>query len=383
MRDDLTSLPTDRFRAEIRGWLQAHCPPAIRRPVDRLQGAEAEEWHRIRHAHGIIAPGWPTEYGGLDLSVDQQIVLADEFARHGVARTFEVGTAMLGPTLIRFGTEGQKRRYLPRLLSGEDQWCQGYSEPGAGSDLAALSTAAVRDGDHYVVNGQKIWTSNANHSTHCFLLVRTSREGRKQEGITFLLVDLATPGVRVRPIRNLAGHEELCEVFYDDVRVPVADRVGEEGQGWSIAKSLLGFERLAIGSPAPAQLGLAYYHKVVAALGIADAPAVRAERARLELRLHALTCLFRDAVNAMAADRVIETDLSVLKIVASELFQAITEAMLARAAEHGAAGRLATADGELDIGQLYLIARPATIFGGSSEVQRNILAKRWLNLPDG
>ena len=383
MHDDLASLPVERFREELRAWLVEHCPPAIRRPIDRLQGEEAEQWHRIRYEHGVIAPGWPREYGGLALSVDQQIAMAEEFERHEVARTFEVGTAMLGPTLIRFGTEAQKRHYLPRLLSGEDQWCQGYSEPGAGSDLASLRTSAVRDGDHYVVNGQKIWSSNANHSTHCFVLVRTSNEGRKQEGISFLLVDLRSPGVRVRPIRNLAGHEELCEVFYDDVRVPVSDRVGEEGQGWSIAKSLLGFERLAIGTPAPARLGLATYRKVADALGLNDDPGVRAELAQLELRLHELTCLFRNAVDAMAEDRMIETDLSVLKIVSSELFQAVTEAALALAAEHGAAGRLETSGGELNVGQLYLIARPATIFGGSSEIQRNILAKRWLNLPDG
>lgn len=383
MRDDLASLPIEHFRAELRSWLEAHCPPAIRRPVDRLQGEEAEHWHRVRHAHGVIAPGWPREYGGLELTVDQQIAMAEEFEGHGVARTFEVGTAMLGPTLIRFGSPWQRQHYLPRILSGEDQWCQGYSEPGAGSDLAGLRTAAVRDGDDYVVNGQKIWTSNANHSTHCFLLVRTSTEGRKQEGISFLLVDLRTPGVHVRPIRNLAGHLELCEVFYDDVRVPAANLVGAEGQGWTIAKSLLGFERLAIGSPAPARLGLSTYRKVADALGLADDPRVRAERARLELRLHELTCLSRAAVDAMAADRSIETDLSVLKIVASELFQATTEATIALAAEHGAAGKLATSAGELDLAQLYLISRPATIFGGSSEVQRNILAKRWLGLPDG
>jgi len=381
MLENAADLPVDEFRATIRRWLFDHCPEAIRRPIDRLQGDEAENWHRIRFDGGVIAPSWPRDHGGMGLSVEQNIILLEEFDRHGVARTFEIGIAMLGPTLLRYGTDAQKRHYLPRILSGEDQWCQGYSEPGAGSDLASLRTAAVRDGDHYVVNGQKIWTSNANHSTHCFVLVRTDDSGRKQEGISFLLVDLNTPGVTVRPIRNLAGAEELCEVFYDDVRVPVESLVGNEGQGWEIAKSLLGFERLAIGSPAPAQLAIRLYRETARAVGKADDPLVHDILARLEMRLHALTSLFGEAVAAMASDRVIESDLPVLKIEAAELFQTAAEKALDLAGELGARGTIVTDGGMRNLAQLYMISRPTTIFGGTNEVQRNILAKRWLGLP--
>jgi alkylation response protein AidB-like acyl-CoA dehydrogenase len=282
---------------------------------------------------------------------------------------------------MRFGSEAQKAYYLPRALSGEHIWCQGYSEPGAGSDLASLRTMAVRDGDDYVVTGQKIWTSNANHATHCFLLVRTSREGRKQEGISFLLVDLKSPGIRIRPIRTLAGHEDFCEVFYDQARVPVGNLVGEEGQGWSIAKSLLGFERLTIGSPAPARLAIDTYKKTARALGLQSDPAYRDELALLELELEALTCLFRACVEAMTRGQVMETELSILKIVACEVFQSACERLMAIAAEFGAAGRVATVEGELDLRQLFMVSRPQSIYGGTNEIQRNILSRQWLNLP--
>jgi 3-oxochol-4-en-24-oyl-CoA dehydrogenase len=369
------------FRQTIRQWLRNHCPDSIRRPVDRLQGAEALSWHRIRYEHGLIAPGWPREYGGMALPVDEQIVMLEEFERHRVARTFDMGISMLGPTLMRFGSEAQKAYYLPRALSGEHIWCQGYSEPGAGSDLASLRTAALRDGDDYVVTGQKIWTSNANHATHCFLLVRTSQGSRKQEGISFLLVDLKSPGIRIRPIRTLAGHLDFCEVFYDQVRVPVSNRVGEEGQGWTLAKSLLGFERLTIGSPAPARLAIDMYKKAVRTLGVQSDPVCRDELALLELELEALTCLFRASVEAMARGQIVDTDLSILKIVACEVFQSACERLMAMAAEFAAAGSLGTADGDLDLRQLFMVSRPQSIYGGANEVQRNILSRQWLNLP--
>jgi alkylation response protein AidB-like acyl-CoA dehydrogenase len=370
------------FRRQMRQWLAEHCPPEFRRPVDRLQGEEALAWHRLRYEHGLIAPGWPQEYGGMDLPVADQIVMLEELERHRVARTFDMGIAMLGPTLMRFGTEAQKACFIPRALSGEHIWCQGYSEPGAGSDLASLSTTAVRDGDDYVVTGQKIWTSNAHHATHCFLLVRTSSEGRKQEGISFLLVDLKTPGIRIRPIRNLAGQAEFSEVFYDEVRVPAANLVGEEGQGWSIAKSLLGFERLTIGSPGPARLAVDTYKRAARALGREADPLYCDELAALETDLEGLTCLFGSCVDAVAEGQVIDTDLSMLKIVASEVLQAATERLMALAVEFGAAGRVPTPDGDLDLRQLFMISRPASIYGGTSEVQRNILSRQWLNLPN-
>lgn len=381
MFEHASELASGTLRELFREWLDTNCPQRFRRPADRLLGAEALEWHHIRNGAGLVAPGWPTEFGGLGLGIDQQLAWHDALEEVGVARWFEQGVTMLGPTLIKHGSPEQRAHILPKILSGEQVWCQGYSEPGAGSDLAALRTRAVRDRDTYRVTGQKIWTSAANHSTHCFMLVRTSSEGRKQEGISFLLVDLSTPGITIRPIRNLAGHDELCEVFYDDVVVPSSNLVGAEGEGWTIAKSLLGFERLAIGNPAPVRLTISTFRKAAEALGRLLDPLVVEELGKLEIRLQSLNFLFRETAAAFEAGEPIEMDLSVLKITQSELWQEAAAALLSMAREHGATGILEAAGESLDLAQLYLTSRPATIYGGTNEIQRNILAKRWLDLP--
>lgn len=379
---DFSRMALPEFRSFIREWLAAHCPESIRRPFDRLQGEEALSWQRIRFRGGIVAPGWPVEHGGMGLSVDRQIAMTEEFERYRVARTVDAGISMLGPTLIKFGTEAQKAYYLPRILSGEHRWCQGYSEPGAGSDLASLSTSAVRDGDDYVIDGQKTWTSYAHDATHCFMLVRTSVEDRPQKGITFVLADMRNGGVTVRPITNIAGHREFCEVFLDGLRTPINNRVGEEGHGWTIAKSLLGFERIAIGTPALSRLALETYRRLASELGEANNPVVRHERERLELRYAELDCLFREIVDAATRGIYDDVELSILKLTSSELFQAIAQATQALAAEAGAIGVWGEGSSALDLRQLYMISRPASIFGGTSEIQRNILSKRWLNLPE-
>ncbi|WP_176590596.1 MULTISPECIES: acyl-CoA dehydrogenase family protein [Sphingobium] len=381
MARDWAALPDDLFREEIRAWLQRGCPPAIRRPFDRIVAEEARAWHRLRNAQGLAAPGWPKEFGGAGLSVDQQIALAEEYERHRIARYYDMGVTMLGPTLIRYGTKEQQDFYLPRILSAEHVWCQGYSEPNAGSDLASLRTRAVRDGDDYIVNGQKIWTSIAHHATHCFALVRTSDAGRKQEGITFLLIDLATPGIRIRPIETLVGYAEFCELFFDDVRVPVANRVGEEGKGWTIAKSLLGFERLSVASPALARLAFASLRRLATTLGLQDDPHYHDVEADAALRIHELTCLFRIATANMISGAPVDADLSILKVTAAELLQYLTAQIIELVDERALDGVIATADGAIDVRQMLMMSLPASIFGGTSEVQRNILAKQWLDLP--
>jgi hypothetical protein len=238
---DLNALSDDEFRAVVRRFVEEHYPPELRNPQRRLHWRDNRPWYMILAEHGWLAPGWPREHGGLGLSAAKHLIFIEEFERHGCARVSDMGVIMLGPLLIRHGTPAQKDRFLPRILAGEDIWCQGYSEPNAGSDLASLRTEAVLDGDHWVVNGQKIWTTLANDANWIFMLVRTDKAAKKQDGISFLLVPMDSPGITVRPIVNLDQHDEFCEVFFDNVRVPKENLVGEVNKGWTVAKALLDF----------------------------------------------------------------------------------------------------------------------------------------------
>ena len=224
---DWNALGDEEFRAIVRADFEAHYPPALRYPPRRLRWSEISPWYLRMAQKGWIAPNWPAEYGGMGLGAAKLLIFIEEQERFGIARFQDHGVLMVGPVLQRFGTEEQRRRYLPDILSCRNIWSQGYSEPGAGSDLAGLSTRAVQDGDQFVIDGHKIWTTLAQDATHMFVLVRTNPEGKKQAGISFLLVDLASHGVTVRPIRNIAGDEEFCEVFFDLVRVPRSNLVGE------------------------------------------------------------------------------------------------------------------------------------------------------------
>lgn len=263
----------EAFRMRFRSWLEANYPESWRatpaRPFRRLRGGDIRTWIGMLVAGGWRAPAWPKAWGGMGLSFARQVIYHEELDRLGAARVIDLGEVQLGPTLIAHGTEAQKVRYLPAILSGEHLWCQGYSEPGAGSDLAALTTTAVQLGDRLMVSGQKIWTTHANESTHIFALVRSSREDRRQDGITFLLMEMDRPGVRVRPINNLAGEDEFCEVFFDDVEASIDDVVGELGRGWTVAKALLGHERIWIGSPGLAARALLLSRQLIDTL---DAP---------------------------------------------------------------------------------------------------------------
>ena len=226
---DFNALTDDEFRVAVRRFVEQHYPPELRNPLRRLHWRDNRPWYMTLAEHGWLAPGWPREHGGMGLSAAKYLILIEEFERHGCARVSDMGVIMLGPLLIRYGTPEQKDLFLPKILAGEHIWCQGYSEPNAGSDLASLRTEAVLDGDHWVVNGQKIWTTFANDANWIFMLVRTDKTAKKQEGISFLLVPMDSPGITVRPIVNLDLHDEFCEVFFDNVRVP-KDEPGRRGQ---------------------------------------------------------------------------------------------------------------------------------------------------------
>ena len=379
---DLDRLDDQAFRLHIRDWVRATYPTDWRFPAHRLSARETMSWIQALNEKGWGAPGWPKEYGGMGLPPHRQVIFAEELALAGVSRAADFGVAMVGPLLIQYGSEAQKAHFLPRILSGEILWCQGYSEPGSGSDLASLRTEAVRDGDDFIVNGQKIWTSFAHEADWIFMLVRTDKNAKPQEGISFLLADMKTPGIEVRPIVNIAGKHELNQVFFDDVRVPARNLVGELNKGWTIAKSLLGFERITIGSPFSVTLPLERLSALAAARGAFDDPAFVEKYARLRLDAADLMATYARYVDVLRRGEALGPDVSILKIVATETFQRITELVLDIAAEPGAQmGGVAAGDTEVQASNLFFTSRPATIYGGSSEVQRNILAKAVLGLP--
>ncbi|WP_149536577.1 acyl-CoA dehydrogenase family protein [Siccirubricoccus phaeus] len=378
---ELDRLEDEHFRQVVRAFLHDNYPEHLRNPPKRLHWAENKEWYMKLAEKGWLCPGWPKEYGGLGLSPAKQIILTEEYERYGVARTNDHGIVMLGPLVIKYGTEAQKKFFLPKILSGEHVWCQGYSEPNAGSDLAALRTEAVLEGDHYVVNGQKIWTTLAMDANWIFLLVRTDKNAKKQEGISFLLVDMKTPGITVRPIINLEMHDEFCETFFDNVRVPKENLVGTLNKGWDMAKALLGFERIFLGSPRQSGYALSRLKILAERMGVWEEAEFQDRYARLRLEFEDLKALFGVYVEKLKRGESLGPDVSMLKVIQTELFQKITDTMLEIAGEN--AGLLEPMEGnrDLNIGGLYIQARPATIYGGSNEIQRNILSKNVLNLP--
>ena len=312
---------------------------------------------------------------------DKLIAFIEEQESHGIARMPDQGLINLGPMLIAHGSEEQKQYWLPRILSGEHVWCQGYSEPNAGSDLASLRTEAVEDGDEFVVNGQKIWTTLAQDATHIFLLVRTGKFAKRQEGISFLLADLSCPGVTVRPIRNIAGEEEFCEVYFDNVRVPKANLVGELHEGWKVAKSLLGHERIFVGSPKTPQHALGQLRALGQAKGCMTEPVFAAQFAQLLLDVADLRALYGRFAEIVKRGEELPPSVSLLKIWATETYTRISVALMEAAAEDGgAAGPVA-----LDEISLYPLgplmnAMMTTIYGGTNEIQRNIISRQVLGL---
>ncbi|WP_085692666.1 MULTISPECIES: acyl-CoA dehydrogenase family protein [unclassified Pseudomonas] len=377
---DFNALSDDAFRQTVREFLHEHFPEELRDLPKRLHWEEVKDWYMTLSAHGWLCPGWPRDFGGMGLSAAKQLIYTEEFENHGVARTPDHGIMLLGPLLIRYGSPEQQQYFLPRILSGEHIWCQGYSEPNAGSDLASLRTEAVLDGDEWVINGQKIWTTLATDADWIFMLVRTDKAAKKQEGISFVLVPMDSPGVTVRPILNLDLHDELCEVFFDDVRVPKANLVGEMNAGWTMAKALLGFERIFLGSPKQSANALTRLEVLGEHLGLHDEPGFRDRLTRLRLDLDDHKLLFETFAERLRRGENLGADVSLLKVHQTELFQRITDYMLEIAGEYAAYLEPIEGNGNLNPTGLFLQARPATIYGGSSEIQRNILAKAMLGL---
>lgn len=374
---DWNGMPEADFRRLVRGFFRAHYPEHLRHVPWRLHWDEIKDWYYTLSRQGWIAPSWPREHGGMALSPARQIAFIEEAERHGVARAPDQGLVMLGPILIRHGTEEQRARFLPGILSGEAVWAQGYSEPNAGSDLASLRCEALLDGDDLIVSGQKTWSTLAQDATHMFMLVRTDKTVKKQAGISFLLVDLASPGVSRRPIRTLSGHEEFCEVFFDQVRVPRANVVGELNAGWGIAKALLGFERLFSGSPKHANHALQQIFSIARQRGLLADPAFADRLAELRLDAADLTAMYSVFAELAKAGRPLPPELSLLKVWATETHERLGALLIQIAEEYGgAAMRLGYGNGQVHALAPYVNALAATIFSGTNEIQRNIYARQ-------
>jgi pimeloyl-CoA dehydrogenase large subunit len=384
------------FRAEVRAFIRENLPESIRLKLVEGRHASKEDlvaWTRILHAKGWGVSHWPVEYGGTGWTPVQQYIFQDECQQAPAPQALAFGVNMVGPVIYTFGSEEQKRRFLPRIANLDDWWCQGFSEPGSGSDLASLKTRAVRDGDHYVVNGQKTWTTLAQHADWIFCLVRTDLQAKKQEGISFLLIDMRSSGVTVRPIQTIDGGREVNEVFFDDVRVPVGNLVGQENKGWDYAKFLLGNERVGIARVGVSKERIRRIKELAALERAGDAPLIQDPRFRqklagVEVELKALEMT---QLRVVAAERSRERGKpdpasSILKIKGSEIQQATTELLmevvgpfaLPFAPEEEEDGRNEPPVGEPWMAQVaptYFNWRKISIYGGSNEIQKNIIAK--------
>jgi len=393
------SAEDEAFRQEVRAFVRAELPADIRRKVERGQTLLKDDyvrWQKILYRRGWIAPGWPEDHGGTGWTPVRKYLFEEECAVGGCPRVIPFGLTMVGPVIIAFGTEAQQREHLPKILSSDVWWCQGYSEPGAGSDLASLATRAVRDGDHYVVSGQKTWTTFAQYADWIFCLVRTDPDAKKQEGISFLLIDMKSPGISVTPIRTLDGGTEINDVFFDSVRVPAENLVGEENRGWTVAKFLLGHERMSI-----AEVGKSKFYldklKAIAAtelsdgLPLIDDPAFREKIAQAEIDLMALDMTILRYVSAESAGRPPGPEASLLKIKGTDVQQGLTELLVEalgyyaspyvrEAMDHGWNEAPVGPDYAASLAPLYFNMRKTSIYGGSNEIQRGILAKMVLGM---
>ena len=397
---DLNFTPEEEaFRAEVQAFLKDKLPARIANKVkagQRLTKADQDEWHAILNERGWLANHWPEEYGGPGWGAVEKFIFDTECALAGGPRIVPFGVNMLGPVLIKFGNEAQKKYWLPRILSGEDWWCQGYSEPGAGSDLASVKTTAVRQGDHYIVNGQKTWTTQGQHANMIFCLVRTDREAKAQSGISFLLVDMNSPGVELRPIRTLDGDKEVNEVFFTDVKVPVENLLGEENKGWTYAKYLLTYERTGIAGVGFCIAALAKL-KVIAAKVMKNGkpldqdPLFAARMAQVEIDLENMKTTNLRVIASVAGGGVPGAESSMLKIRGTEIRQEILSLMrravgpyalpfIEEAQYEGYADEPVGPKEAATAAANYFNYRKLSIFGGSNEIQKNIISKMILGL---
>ncbi|WP_137787322.1 acyl-CoA dehydrogenase family protein [Sphingomonas sp. 3P27F8] len=401
---DTTPTPDDLlFETEVRQFLAEKFTPALRAASAKqaavfAEGALAREWHRILFEKGWIAPTWPKEYGGPGWTAMQRYIFDRECGLAGTPTLPAMGLALCGPVIMEFGTQEQKDFFLPKMLSGEHYWCQGYSEPGAGSDLASLKTRAERDGDDYVINGTKIWTTHAHEANWIFLLVRTGREGPRQAGISFLLAPIDSPGLTVTPIVSMSGEHEVNQVFLDNVRVPVGNRIGAEGEGWTIAKYLLTFERGGGSAAGRLNAQLASLKRIARSEPDDDGGVLwdnadfRHRIMRLETEILAIDWTERRQIASRGTGEITSNvTASILKLTVSEAIQRLAQLTSEALGPYAAVDQrhaLGMGANEDVVGPAYALTptarylntRAATIFGGSSEVQRNIIAKAGLGL---
>jgi alkylation response protein AidB-like acyl-CoA dehydrogenase len=386
------------FQQEARTFIAENYPKVLRGKQDEGDELSKEDhlsWHKALAKKGWIAPAWPKEYGGPGWTPTQRFIWSEETARADCIRIMPFGITMVGPVIYTFGTAEQKAKFLPRILSGEDWWCQGYSEPGAGSDLASLRTKAERDGADYIVNGQKTWTTMAQYADWGFFLVRTASDVKAQEGISFLLIDMKTPGVTVRPIITLGGEHEVNEVWLEEVRVPQENRVYEENKGWTCAKFLLAHERTGIAGVAASKRGVEKVKQIARTEQDGDKPLLsnaffRRKVSELEVDLTALEYTELRTLAGEASGKGPGAEASLLKIKGTEIQQRLTELALEAVGHYGAPYFRGFGDGDNEhpIGPdyahrtapTYFNMRKTSIYGGSNEIQRNIIAKMVLGL---
>ena len=387
------------FREEVRAFIEENYPDELKGFGSRedLSKEQFLAWHKVLGKKGWSAPAWPEKYGGTGWTSTQRYIWSEENARVDAMMPLPFGVSMVGPVIYTFGNEEQKARYLPKILSGEEWWCQGYSEPGAGSDLASLKTTAVRDGDHYVINGQKTWTTLAQHADWGFFLCRTDPDAAKpQEGISFILVDMNTPGIEVRPIITIEGGHEVNEVWLTDVRVPVENRVGEENQGWTYAKFLLAHERSGIAGVARSKRGIERLRDIASTEILDGEPLINDDSfsrkiSQLEIDLTALEFTELRTLARESEGKGPGPESSILKVKGTEIQQRLTELTLEAVGTYGAPDRRGLPDdgsNEFAVGPdyahpsapLYFNMRKTSIYGGSNEIQRNIITKMILGL---
>ncbi|MBL0419302.1 acyl-CoA dehydrogenase [Ramlibacter sp. AW1] len=382
-RMDWKALDDEEFRLRVRDVFEREYPEELRNPPRRLRWHECRRFYQRLGELGLLAIAWPQAFGGAALPPGKQLIFMQEQDRWGVARAPDMGITMVGPGLIRYGTPAQRDRYLPAILRFEHMWCQGFSEPDAGSDLASLRTRAVRDGGDYVIDGAKIWTTFAQDATHMFMLARTDPTAKKQAGISMLLIDLATPGITIRPIRDIAGNDEFCEVRFDGVRVPLDALLGQENDGWTVAKSILASERIYLGNPRQSQNALKRLDAAAASLGLRADPVFMDRLTDLRLDVWDLVSLFESFAAQVQRGEPLGPDVSILKLIGSETYQRLAQLGIEALGADGArTGAVRLGEASDDLMSLFMNSRPATIYGGSSEVQRNVLAKHVLALPD-
>jgi alkylation response protein AidB-like acyl-CoA dehydrogenase len=383
------------FRNEVRGFIKQNLPATLAGPFeyeinDPAREAPLKDWRKRLASQGWIAPHWPKEYGGAGMTPGEQFIFNEEMANSRAPQVGGMGVQMIGPTLILYGTDEQKAEHLPRITSGEVQWCQGYSEPGSGSDLASLQTRAVRDGDDYVLNGQKIWSSGAHTAEWMFLLARTDPDAPKHRGISMLLMDMKSPGIQIQPLVNMAGDHRFNQEFFDNVRVPVKNRVGEENRGWYVGATLLDFERSGIGA------SISMRHQVNDLIAFATEAAksgtvpvrlsdnIKAELAERAIEADVCKLISYRLISMQKRGQVPNYEASMNKNFRSELSQRLAQTGMKVIGMYGNVyddGPLAAMKGRLS--RAYLTTVSATIAAGTAEINRNVIATRGLGLPRG